>query len=423
MVGLTSVYAFDDAWRVSRFTYYALLALQHRGQEYAGIATYSGGLNHYEAQGFVDSVFSDGVLSSLPGWSSIGCVSSRSADTCMAYVGKPTELILYTSPNSSAKNLALMLSNNLSRYDPFEAVERLVRDVRKPVTFIALTRGGEAIAFRDFLGLNPLTIGAYGFDYGAIASETSALECIGADPKGDVKPGEAYIFTPYSIRRERLFKAGRRLCSFEYVYLARPDSVIDGVTVYDVRYRIGVELAREWPIEADYVTGIPDTALPFAIAYAQTLGVQFHLGFVSTGRKYRTAIKPSIFERIVGVQLKLNPVKSVFRGRRIVVIDDSVIRGTTTRNIVSLLKNRVGAKEVHVLVGSPKVLYECPYGVDVPSRDELIAANLSDEEVAYITGADSFHWLSIDRLPKAIGVDCRELCLGCFTGLYPEVTL
>lgn len=416
MVGLVSMYAFDNAWRISRFTYYALLALQHRGQESTGIATYNSILNHYVAQGFVDNVFNDNILNLLQGSSSIGYVSSRSND--IFYVKKPTELVICTS--SLIEDFALKLSNNLSRYDPFEAIEKLVREVGKPIAFIALTGGGEAIVFRDFLGLNPLSIGAYGFDYGAIASETSALECVGADPKGDVKPGEAYLFTPYSIRRETLFKTSRKLCSFEYVYFARPDSVIDGVSVYDARYRIGIELAREWPIEADYVIGIPDTALPFAIAYAQTLGLQFHIGLISTGRKYRTAIKPSIFERIVGVQLKLNPIKSVFRGRRIVIIDDSVIRGTTTRNIVSLLKNRVGAKEVHVLVGSPKVIYECPYGVDVPPRDELIAANLSDEEVSYVTGADSFHWLSIDRLPKAIGIDCRELCLGCFTGSYPK---
>ena len=421
MVGFISIYAFDNAWRTSRFTYYALLALQHRGQESTGIAAYNGVLNHYVAQGFVDNVFNDNILHLLQGYSSIGYVSSRSNGVCMSYVKKPIELIICTS--SLAEELAVKLSNNLSRFDFFEAIEKLVREVNQPITFTALTGSGEALVFRDFFGLNPLSIGAYGFDYGAIASETSALECIGADPKGDIKPGEAYLFTPYSIRRESLFKADRRLCSFEYVYFARPDSVIDGVSIYDARYRIGVELAREWPIEADYVIGIPDTALPFAIAYAQTLGLQFHIGFISTGRKYRTAIKPSIFERIVGVQLKLNPIKSVFRGRRIVVIDDSVIRGTTTRNIVSLLKNRVGAKEIHVLVGSPKVMYECPYGVDVPPRDELIAANLSDEEVSHVTGADSFHWLSIDRLPKAVGIDCRELCLGCFTGFYPEVSL
>ena len=421
MVGFASIYAFDDSWRISRFTYYALLALQHRGQESAGIAVYNGRLSHYLSQGFVDNVFNDDVLHMLQGWSSIGYVSSGVNSTYMSYVKKPTELVICTG--RLADDIALKLSNNLSRYDPFEAIEKLVREVNQPITFTALTGGGEAIVFRDFLGLNPLSIGAYGFDYGAVASETSALECIGADPKGDVKPGEAYLFTPYSIRRETLFKTCRRLCSFEYVYLARPDSVVDGIPIYDVRYRIGVELAREWPIEADYVIGVPDTALPFAIAYAQTLGLQFHIGFISTGRKYRTAIKPSIFERIVGVQLKLNPIRSVFRGRRIIIVDDSVIRGTTTRNIVSILKNRVGAREVHVLVGSPKVMYQCPYGVDVPPRDELIAANLSDEEVSYVTGADSFHWLSINSLQKAIGIDFRELCLGCFTGSYPEVDL
>jgi amidophosphoribosyltransferase len=421
MVGLASIYAFDDSWRISRFTYYALLALQHRGQESAGIAVYNGRLSHHSSRGFVDNVFNDDVLHMLQGWLSVGYVSSGVNSTHMSYVNKPTELVICTC--RLADDLALRLSNNLSRYDPFEAVEKLVREVKQPVTFIALTGRGEAIVFRDFLGLNPLSIGAYGFDYGAVASETSALECIGADPKGDVKPGEAYLFTPYSVRRETLFKTCRRLCSFEYVYLARPDSVIDGIPVYDVRYRIGVELAKEWPIEADYVVGVPDTALPFAIAYAQTLGLQFHIGFISTGRKYRTAIKPSVFERIVGVQLKLNPIRSVFRGRRIVIVDDSVIRGTTTRNIVSILKNRVGAREVHVLVGSPKVMYQCPYGVDVPPRDELIAANLSDEEVSYVTGADSIHWLSINGLQKALGIGFGELCLGCFTGSYPEVDL
>ncbi|RLF09491.1 MAG: amidophosphoribosyltransferase [Thermoprotei archaeon] len=439
MAGILGIYAFDELWRMARFVYYGLMALQHRGQEACGIATYGGGrLYLHAAQGLVDRVFSEELLEKLPGWAGLGQVSPQppsEAGLQPVVVDSPLKLAfcfngrllnhqglakeLGLSAASEAEVFARLLSKLLAKFDPIEAVERVMEKALGPYSFIALTERGEMIAARDPSGLKPLVIGSFGFDYGVLASESSAIDVVGAEFKADVEPGEVYVFTPYSIERRRLFKPTPKFCAFEYVYFARPDSIINERSIYEVRTRIGEALAREHPVDADVVIGVPETAIPFAMAYSNSTGVPIAMGFVRTGPHVRSAIKPTQFERLVGVQLKLNPIRSAIKGRRVVLIDDSVVRGNTTKNTVTLMRNKLGVKEVHVRIGSPRLVAQCPFGVEVPSRDELIAAHLNDEEVAAVVGADSFHWLSLKGLVEAIGEPKEKLCLGCFTSSYP----
>ncbi|MBS7288638.1 MAG: amidophosphoribosyltransferase, partial [Candidatus Freyarchaeota archaeon] len=276
--------------------------------------------------------------------------------------------------------------------------------MRGAYSLVAFTDKGEMIVARDPKGVKPLVIGSFGFDYGAVASESAAIDVIGADLKADIKPGEIYVINPYTIERKTSFRDKERYCAFEYVYFCRPDSIINGKSIYEVRMKIGEYLAEEFPVDADVVIGVPETAIPFAMAYSNVTGIPIHMGFVRSGRSVRTAIKPTQFERLVGVQLKLNPIRQAIRGKRVVLIDDSVVRGTTTRNIVNIMRNRIGAKEVHVRIGSSRLISPCPFGIEVPEKDELIAAHLTEEEVSKVVGADTFAWLSLEGMVKAIGI-------------------
>jgi amidophosphoribosyltransferase len=245
-----------------------------------------------------------------------------------------------------------------------------------------------------------------------VSSESSALDVIGAEYSRDIKPGEVVVIDQFYIESIEHGPAPEAHCAFEFVYFSRPDSHVFGTSVHSIRKLIGETLE---PHSADVVIGVPETAIPFAMAYANKNGIPVDLGFVRTGRPTRTAIKPTQLERMIGVQLKLNPVRNAVAGKRVVLIDDSVVRGTTMRNTVSLLRRR-GAKEVHVRIASPKLVAPCPYGVEVPTKDELIAADNTEEEIARIIGADSFSYLKVDQLKALIGL---PVCTGCMTGDYP----
>ena len=436
MSGLIGIFAFDELWNVSRIIYYGLLALQHRGQETAGIATSDGEKIHlFRGRGLVENVFREEILAELVGWYGIGAVSANPSDDQPVLVERNSHQISLVFSGkilnrdelsrrfgiggyrSDAEFLAkAILEKFLEENDFVEASLRVIESIDGACNIVAINNLGEMIVYRDESGLKPLVVGSFGFDYGVFASESCAIDVIGADLKGDVQPGELYYVNQYTVERKSVKKPNPKFCAYEYVYLARPDSRINGVWVYDVRRKIGETLAKRFRIEADVVVGIPETAIPFSMAYSNITNIPIDLGFISTGRKVRTAIKPNQFERLIGVQLKLNPIKPVFRGKRVVIIDDSVVRGTTTKNIVSLLRNRIGAKEVHILVGSPRIVSGCPYGVEVPPEDELIAAHLKDDEVATVVGANSFHWISNEDLLKAIGFDRRNVCLKCFGG-------
>ena len=435
MSGIIGIFAFDELWKVSRFVYYGLLALQHRGQETAGIAIGNNErINVYKGKGMVDQIYNDAVLEDLLGWYGIGYVGASTNDCQPALVrDNNLEIALVLSGkifneneianalniarwNSSADLLAKALTKELKQNDLIEAATELMRMIKGGYAFIAINNQGEMIVARDATGVKPLVVGSFGFDYGVFASESCVLDVIGADLKADVNPGEIYYVNQFTVERRQIMDPNPKFCVFEYVYMARPDSCINGIWIHEVRKKIGEILAERFNIKADLVTGIPDTAIPFALSFSNKSKIPVEIGFVATGRKTRTAIKPTQFERLVGVQLKLNPIKPVFRGKKVIIIDDSAVRGTTTKNTVALLRNRIGAREIHVLIGSPRLVARCPYGIEVPSEDELIAVHLTDEEVAKVVGADSFHWLSLEDFIKAVGIPREKLCLKCFGG-------
>ncbi|MEM1570403.1 MAG: amidophosphoribosyltransferase [Candidatus Bathyarchaeia archaeon] len=424
MSGLIGIFAFDENWPVSRFLYYGLMGLQHRGQESTGIVT----LQHNRfyrrlCKGLAEESFKEEDLNELKG--NVGCGSvSTSSDILQPILVKESDksIVLAFSGaiiNGSLEDFASTLLKEYLRSDLDQAALTVMEKFKGGYSFIALTDCGKMVSGRDPMGIRPLCVGGLGFDLAVFASESSALDVIGSDLSREVEPGEIITVELFSVKKASLHSCSRTAyCSFEYVYYARPDSIVNGIPVYDVRRRIGLALAREESVEADVVIGVPETAIPFAMAYSQATGIPVEMGFVRTGRSIRTAIKPTQFERLVGVQLKLNPIQASVRGRRVILIDDSVVRGTTLRNTVYLLRKK-GAKEVHVKIGSPPIVARCPYGATVPPEDELIGRALTSDEIAQVIGADSFSYLSMNGLLNAIGLPREKLCLGCFTGEYP----
>lgn len=425
MPGIICIYPFGlgrENWKISRFIYYGLLALQHRGESIASIVTFDREINLYHGKGLVDEVFNSTTLESIRGFIGAGMVSPREEDLPVE-VSTPKRLVIVWDGMPLLDNnrlkawrmLGELLAEEIDRTrDSLRATVNILEEVEGGYSFIALTEDQEVIVARDKCGVKPLEVGSLGFDLGAVASETSALDVLGMEHSYTLGCGEVLKFDPHSIARSRVkLRVKPRHCSFEYVYLARPDSTLNGVSIYRVREKIGEVLARENPIDADVVIGIPETAIPFAIGYSKASNLKVSLGFVSTGRRVRTALKPTLFERIVGVQLKLNPIASVVEGRDVVLIDDSVVRGTTLRNTVWNLKKR-GARRVYVLVGSPPLKHACPYGEEIPPPDELIARSLSTSEIAEVIGADTFNFLSLKGLLEALGPSLDIPCLKCW---------
>ncbi|MCP8321242.1 MAG: amidophosphoribosyltransferase [archaeon] len=436
MAGIFGFYAFGEGrenWDSKKFIYYGLSSLQGRGQEATSFAVYNhevDSLRWIFGDGLVEDVFERIKQDDVKGFLGIGQVSTEKGDyvikvdepiqLALAGDGKPA---LHEDRQISFQIFAETLSKRIDEQkDPMNATKKLIEEVKGGYSFIALTKDQRMICSRDVHGIKPLEVGAIGFDIGAIASESSALDVIGAEHSGYIKPGEVVVLDPLSIERKSSFSNNPAYCSFEYVYLARPDSYLNSIPVSKVREMIGKRLAEEKPVKADVIIGVPDTAIPFAMAYSEHSRIPVRLGFTRTGRHVRSAIKPSQFERIVGVQLKLNPIKASVDGKEIILIDDSVVRGNTLRNTVYNIK-RKGAKKVHVRVGSPPLIARCPFGTEVPQEDELIGRALSNDEIAEIIGADTFAYLSIEGLIESTGLPKSSLCLGCFTGKYPEGSL
>ncbi len=415
MTGILGIGAFGSSrrnWSVARFLYYGLLALQHRGQEAVYIITADGDLHEAGGEGPVDYTLVKGV-DDIPGYAGIGIVSpaegiSIHGDVALAGDGAPFLTGGWTSLTSK-------LSSLLNSSSPIDASVKILDEVPGAYSFIALTSDGTLMIARDPSGLRPLEVGSLGFDMGAVASESSALEVMGMKHVANVEPGEVVVMDGYSVEKAKVTRAGERsrLCSFEYVYMARHDSIMDWLPVYRVRVRIGEVLAEEAPAEADAVIGVPETAVPIAAGYSKASGIPLEIGFASTGRRTRTAIKGSGIDRLIGVQLKLNPVEAAVEDRDVVLVDDSVVRGTTLRNVVWALK-RNGARRVHVRIGSPPLRAPCPYNSSIPEPDELIGSSLSEDQIAEVVGADSLRFLSLDGLIRSIGVPMDSLCLRCW---------
>ena len=430
-------------------TYNALYALQHRGQESAGMAINDDGvITSHKDVGLVSEVFTPEILEHLgPGSMAVGHVryatTGRKSRTnaqpmvinhvkgsmALAHNGNLTNAaelreklelsgaIFHTT--SDTEVIAYTITGARLKSPSIEEAVSAAMDVIQGAYSLVLLSPRKLIAARDPNGFRPLCIGTLDGGY-VFASESCALDAIGAHFLRDVEPGEIVVVVQNGLRsiKDHCGKAKSSMCVFEFIYFARPDSVIDGAGVHEARVRAGAFLALEHPVQADIVIGVPDSGIDAAIGYARQSGIPYGTGFIKNKYIARTFIAPGQKNREDKVRIKLNPISSVVRGKRVVIIDDSIVRGTTSARIVGLLRE-AGATEVHMRVSAPPFLHPCYFGTDIDSRDHLIACNHTVEEIAQIIGADSLGYLSVDSVHKlANGCRCT-FCDGCFTGQYP----
>ena len=439
--GVFGIFGVEDA---PNLTYYGLHALQHRGQEACGISAFDGDkLNTVKGEGLVTEVFNQQKLSKLKGRIAIGHVRYSTTGGGGANNVQPFSFNHYTGDFALAHNGNLVNSRELARYlevrgslfhssSDSELLAHLIKKEKSEnrridniiealnmlegaFAFLIMTKN-RIYACRDKHGLRPLSIAKLGDGY-VISSETCAFDIIGAEFIRDIEPGEIVTIDHHGIRSNHYSLYQRHLmCAMEYIYFARPDSDIEGCNVHSFRKLTGRYLYEQSPIEADVVIGVPDSSISAAIGYSEASGIPYEMGLIKNKYIARTFIQPSQEMRERGVRMKLSAVRSLVKDKRVVLIDDSIVRGTTSLRIVRLLKE-AGAKEVHVRIASPTMTEPCFYGVDTTSYDELISARLSVPEVCKAIGADTLAFLSEESLYKA--GNRAELCTACFTGRYP----
>ena len=433
---------------VARLTCFGLQALQHRGQESAGIAVGDGDtiLIHKDI-GLVDQVFDEEALLHLDGFLAIGHTRYSTAggggwtaaqphvsaidDELIALAHNGTlvdtvpqrvrladegiQLYGHTDSEVAARTIGV----DTRRAGHIRAGIRLMMQQLHGAYAIALATPHALYAFRDPHGIRPLSLGKLPDGGWVFSSETCGLDAVGASFVRDVEPGEILKVSAAGLESEAGAEAGPRAsCIFEYVYFARPDSVLDGRVVYEARQEMGRILAQEAPVEADLVLGVPDSGLPSAVGYARESGIPYSDGIVKNRYVGRTFIQPTQELRQMGIRLKLNPLPSVIGGKRLVVIDDSIVRGNTSRKLVEMLRE-AGAAEVHLRIVSPEVLWPCFYGIDTDTRDQLIAATMTREEAREFIGCDSLAHISLEGLRRAVASRHGGHCEACFTGCYP----
>jgi len=449
--GVFGMYDFDGN-DVATSIYYGLFALQHRGQESCGIAVSDthgpkGKVMTHKDMGLMHEAFTPETLAGLKGDIGVGHVRYSTAGSSTRENAQPLVLNYVKGTLGLAHNGNLINAPELRKELEYtgaifqttidseviayhiarerlntrnveEAVARAMKKIKGAYSLIVMSPR-KLIGARDPFGFKPLCIGKRDNAY-ILASETCALDTIGAEFIRDVEPGEVVTISPEkgieSDKTMCLPQKEQARCIFEYIYFARPDSIIDGVNVYHSRIQAGRFLAIDSPVEADIVTGVPESGNCAAMGYAMESGIPYGTAFVKNTYVGRTFIKPKQKNRESSVQVKLNPIREVVEGKRVIMIDDSIVRGTTSDRIVKMLRD-AGAKEVHVRVSSPPFLWPCYFGTDVPAREQLIAYNRTIEEIRQIIGADSLGYLKVERLSEL--VNGLPICKGCFTGTYP----
>ncbi len=452
--GIFGVVGVTDA---ANFVALGLHALQHRGQEAGGIVSHhpEHGFNSARRFGYVrDNFTSQKLMETLPGELAIGHVRYSTAGSkgptqirdvqpffgefsmggaAIAHNGNITNAVALRrelidrgsifQSSSDSECIIHLMARSLQRNIP-ERMEDALRRVEGAFSVVAMTRT-KLIGVRDPLGVRPLVLGKIG-DGWALSSETCALDIIGAEYVREIDPGEMVVITAeHGVESIRPFRPQKsRFCIFEHVYFSRPDSIIGDRSVYETRRQIGVELARETPVEADLVCPVPDSGTPAAIGYAHESGIPYGMGIIRNQYMGRTFIEPTEQIRNMGVRLKLNVNRALIKGKRVVLVDDSVVRGTTSRKIKEMILD-AGAAEVHFRIASPPTAWPCFYGVDTPQREKLLAATMSEEEMRVHLGVDSIKFISLDGLYRAVGessgrdAKSPQYCDACFSGEYP----
>jgi len=440
--GIFGIFGHEDA---SRITYLGLYALQHRGQESAGIVSSDGKqLRGYRAMGLVSEVFNEEKLKQLPGQTAIGHIRYSTTGSSELKNAQPFWVDYFRGPLAIAHNGNLVNTSELrSRLEKAGSIFQSTMDSEIIVHLLAKSQGAtfedalvesllqmkgayslllltpdQMIGVRDAHGFRPLCLGILDGAF-ILSSETCALDLIQAEYIREIEPGEIITINKRGLHSlKALPPAKPSLCIFEFIYFARPDSHIFGESVYQARKRLGIELASEKPVECDMVIPMPDSGNCAALGFAEASGVPFEMGIIRNHYVGRTFIQPSQASRDLGVKVKLNPVKDVIMDKRIVVIEDSIVRGTTSKIRMRNLRE-AGAKEVHMRVSCPPHRFPCYYGIDFPTRDELIASSHSVEEIGRFIGVDTLEYLSLEGMIKAMPFPKEMFCLSCFDGKYP----
>lgn len=442
------VFARDED--VARMTCFGLQALQHRGQESAGIAVGDGETILVEKElGLVTQVFNEASLAALDGYVAVGHTrystsgAASSWDAAQPHISAIDETLIALAHNGTLINTNELRARLVSRGLQFrsfadsevaaqtigeatqkthhlrDGIRQMMEEVEGAYAMV-LASPDSLYAFRDPSGIRPLCFGKLPDDRGwVVSSETCGLDIVGAEYVRDVEPGEIVRFNKEGMFSEQGVPAREcAACIFEYVYFARPDSVIDGQSVYQARHNMGRILAKEAPVEADLVLGVPDSGVPSAVGYAAESGIAYADGIVKNRYVGRTFIQPTQAMRQLGIRLKLNPLPTVIEGKRIIVVDDSIVRGNTSQKLVEMLRDS-GAKEVHLRIVSPEVKWPCFYGIDTDTQDQLIAATMPVEEICKQVGADSLAFITLEGLRSAIHTRHDGFCEACFSGKYP----
>ncbi len=440
--GIFGIYGHPEA---SKITYLGLYGLQHRGQESSGIVTSDGKrLYSHRQMGLVADIFNEDVLKKLPGHIAVGhnrysTTGTSELKNAQPFVVEYSKGGLAVSHNGNLVNAHILREELETSGSIFqssmdsEIIVHLIATSRAPtvleriIVSLQRVRGAYSILFltensliaaRDPSGFRPLVMGTLRGSY-VFASETCALDLIEAHYEREVEPGEIIVAAEGKLNSVKPFKEERRgHCIFEYVYFARPDSVVYGRNVNEVRKQLGRVLAREQPAPVDIIIPVPDSGVPAAIGYAGEAGLPFEMGLIRNHYVGRTFIEPEEGIRHFGVKIKLNPVRETLEGKRVVLIDDSIVRGTTSRKIVKMVRD-AGAKEVHMRISSPPTTHSCFYGIDTPTREELIASSHTIEETRQFIGADTLGHLSLKGLLSVVGEAAPHFCAACFTGEYP----
>ncbi|MDI6714286.1 MAG: amidophosphoribosyltransferase [Thermodesulfovibrio sp.] len=441
--GIFGIFGHSEA---ANLTYLGLYALQHRGQEGAGICSSDGTKLYLEKSlGLVAEIFNEKVLKNLPGhiaighnrYSTTGASTIENVQPLMATYSLGSIAIAHNGnlvdienlKNKLEKDGAIFQSTSDSEIilhliaraksgEPKERIASAVRQISGAFSLLLMTEK-ELIAIRDPYGIRPLCLGQIKDAY-VVASETCAFDLIGATYLRDIEPGEMLIIDENGLNSMKIFNSIKRAhCVFEFIYFARPDSYIfDHICVHTIRKELGRQLAREHAIDADLVIPVPDSGVPAALGYAEESGIPFEFGLIRNHYVGRTFIEPKQSIRHFGVKVKLNPVRDALKGKKVVVIDDSIVRGTTSKKIVKMIRELGGAKEVHLRISSPPTIGPCFYGIDTPTRQELIASSHKIEEIRKYTTADSLSYLSIEGLKKIVP-NSDLYCMACFNCKYP----
>ncbi|MDI6785737.1 MAG: amidophosphoribosyltransferase [bacterium] len=443
--GLFGVYNHEDA---AKLTYLGLFALQHRGQESAGISTsHKGELLFYKKNGLVTHIFIEEVLNTLPGNIAIGHTRYSTAGGSAFINAQPLVInyirgklaIAHNGHFINAKDLRNKLEQNGSIFQTISdsevllhllacsKKENLINALLESLPLIngsyslILMTPDKLIGIRDPFGFRPLSIGKLNNSY-ILASETCALNLVEAEHLRDVEPSEIVVIDKNGLNSLKFSTPKKHAqCIFEYIYFSRPDSNLFGQNVHNIRKKIGQQLALEHPADADVVISVPDSGISASLGFSEESGIPYDIGLMRNHYIGRTFISPLQIFRDFGVKIKLNPILNVLKGKRIVLVDDSIVRGTTSKKILSLLRNS-GVASIHFRVSSPPIKYSCIYGIDTPERDKLLAAHRSMKEIKNYLNVDSLGYLSISGLLKSVGDDGNKFCTACFDGNYPTET-